>query len=252
MTLMKPLLWLLASTLCHSVVQAETLLFFAAAGVKIPAEVIIQAFEKSTGHTVVRVYDTAGAAEAQFVEGKLSGLLITTEPRILQSKVLKDGVMQRVGDTLAGIAISPAFALANPQLSVATPHGLKQALLAAKRIAYSDPARGATVGAHFIKVLDQLDIRQALLTTATTARDGIETMQRVAKNEADLGVTQVSEIVQSDPKLLLGAFPAELELATRYNSWQTSSASPAVQALAAAFGSAQGKASLQQFGLRLP
>lgn len=77
-------------------------------------------------------------------------------------------------------------------------------------------------------------------------------MQRVASGEADLGITQVSEIVQSNSALLLGAFPAELELATRYNSWVALESSPAALQLAKAFNSEIARASLQQFGLRLP
>ena len=38
-------------------------------------------------------------------------------------------------------------------------------------------------------------------------------------NKVDLGVTQVSEIIQSMPSSLVGAFPVEFELATRYSLW---------------------------------
>jgi molybdate transport system substrate-binding protein len=251
---MKNLISTLLFTCCLlvSTVHCETIALFAAAGVKVPAEAIIKQFEATTGHTVLSMYDTAGAAEAKFVASNMTGVLITTEPRLLQSAVLKGGTLQRVGDTVAGVAISTAFAKQNPTLNIATPDALKQVLLTANSIAYSDPARGATVGAHFTTIIQQLGIRDTVLAKAKTARDGIETMQRVASGEADLGITQVSEIVQSNPALLLGAFPTELELATRYNSWVAGNASAAVQALAQAFGSESGRASLKQFGLRLP
>jgi molybdate transport system substrate-binding protein len=229
------------------------------------------------GSTVLRVYDTAGATESKFIANDQTDLLITTEPRLLQSTVLQGGTIQRVGDTLAGAAVSSVFAARYPNMQSDTPEGFKQALLAAKTIVYSDPTRGATVGAHFIKVIDALGIRAAVLAKANTARDGIETMQRVASGEADLGITQVSEIVQSNLALLLeafptelpsrnqrwagadlqtpwllGAFPAELELATRYSSWVADNASAAVQALALAFRSESGRSTFAKFGLRVP
>ena len=243
------------------VAHGETIFLYAAAGVKAPAQEIIAAFEQRTSHSVTRVYDTAGAAEERFVAAGKDGLLITTEVRILKSSVgepgmLRDGVSRRVGDTLAGVAISPSFARSQPVLAmssaIGTPHGLKSVLLAARRIAFSDPARGATVGTHFTSIIDKLGIRQEVLAKAITAKDGIETMRLVASDEVDLGITQVSEIVQSNPKLLLGAFPKELELATRYNSWYASGASAAVKALADAFSNEAGNASLARNGLRLP
>ena len=77
-------------------------------------------------------------------------------------------------------------------------------------------------------------------------------MKLVTAGEADLGVTQVSEIVQSQPKFLLGAFPKEHELATRYSYWVANSGSDATKALATAFGTEAGRASLSKNGLRVP
>lgn len=241
--------------------HGETISLFAAAGVKSPAQEIITAFEQRTGHTVKRVFDTAGSAEDQFVAAGKLGVLITTEVRILKSSVgepgmLRDGVSRPVGDTLAGVAISPNFASSQPAFAtpsaIDTPQGLKSVLLAARRIAFSDPARGATVGTHFINIIDKLGIRQEVLAKAITAKDGIETMRLVANGDVDLGITQVSEIVQSNPKLLLGPFPREMELATRYNSWHAIGAGTAIKALADTFSSETGRASLARNGLRLP
>ena len=251
-------------SLCAAAAHSEIINFYAAAGVKVPAEEIIAAFEKQTGHAVVRLYDTAGAAEEKFVAagkaGVLAGVLITTEVRINKSSkapatdagALQAGKTATVGDTLAGAAMSASFAQANQGININTSDKLKQALLSAKRIAFSDPARGATVGVHFMSVIERLGIRDEVLAKSTKAKDGIETMRLVAAGEADVGITQVSEIVQSQPKLLLGAFPKEHELATRYSSWVANSSSDATKALAVAFGSEAGRASLAKNGLRVP
>lgn len=240
---------------------SETINFYAAAGVKVPAEEIITAFEQRTGHSVVRLYDTAGAAEEKFVaagkQGVLTGVLITTEVRINKAVATNTGALQAgktmsVGDTLAGLAMSASFAQANSGISIDTSEKLKQALQNAKRIAFSDPARGATVGVHFMGVIEKLGIKDEVLAKSTKAKDGIETMKLVATGEADIGITQVSEIVQSQPKLLLGAFPKDYELATRYSFWVADAASDATKALAAAFGGEAGRASLSKNGLRVP
>ncbi len=249
------LVWLVV-TCAH----ADTVSLYAAAGVKAPAEEIIQAFELRTGHQVRRHYDTAGVAETQMMaamkQGQLaSSLLITTQVRIDKASaaggVLQGGQARVVGDTLAGVAISKAFGTALSHTGIGLVADLKRTLLAAKRIAFSDPARGATVGVHFVQVIERLGIKDAVLAKSRVAKDGIETMKWVASGEVDIGITQMSEILQTDPALLLGAFPPELELATRYSSWVGADASPAVRELAAAFATQSGRAALHKHGIRV-
>jgi molybdate transport system substrate-binding protein len=248
------LVWLVATC-----AQADTVSLYAAAGVKAPAEEIIQAFEQQTGHKVVRLYDTAGEAEARFVANLQSGVLITTEVRIKNASSvggkLAGGTTRHVGDTLAGVAISKSFKSSlstTSPMDIGSAQDLRAALLAAKRIAFSDPARGATVGVHFAQVIDKLGIKDAVMAKAAIAKDGIETMKLVANGEVDLGITQMSEILQFDKSLLLGAFPIELELSTRYSSWVSADASPTVKDLAAAFANQSGRTALAKHGLRVP
>jgi hypothetical protein len=77
-------------------------------------------------------------------------------------------------------------------------------LPAAKRIAFSDPARGATAGIHFMKVIESLGVKDDVLRKATRARDGTETMRFVLEEKFDLGITQISEILQASPDAVSG------------------------------------------------
>ena len=96
---------------------------------------------------------------------------------------------------------------------MSTPETLKAALLSARRIAFSDPARGATVGTHFMKVIEALGIKDEVLKKATLAQDGVETMRLVLEGQVDLGVTQTSEIVQANPRRSSGS-------SRRSSSWR--------------------------------
>src|SRR5262249_23668493 len=147
-------------------------------------------FERATGNKVTLVFDTAGATEEKFREDSGATLLITTDTLVGK---FKDGMTTRLGDTLAGLAVPPGSA--KPDIS--TPEKLKAALLGAKRIAFSDPARGATAGIHFMKVIETLGVKDEVLRKATLANDGVDTMRLVLEEKFDLGVTQVSEIVQA-------------------------------------------------------
>ena len=153
---------------------------------------------------------------------------------------------QNLGDSLAGLAFSPGSA--KPDIS--TPEKLKAALLAAKRIAYSDPARGATVGIHFMKVIESLGVKGEVLRKATLARDGIETMRLVLEEKIDLGITQISEILQASRDAVAGPFPKEFELATTYALWYRNNISQAGKSFVTLLTSPASRTKLAENGIR--
>lgn len=230
---------------------AAELRLYAAAGVKAPLEQIARDFEAATGNRVTLLFDTAGAAEQRFIADPAASFLVTTRARLQAAEKdgrLRHGVTSVIGATVGGLAAPPD----GPRPAIATPEQLRAALLAAPRIAFSDPARGATVGKHFLMVIEELGIREQVLRKATLARDGVETMHLVLEGKADLGVTQISEIVQADARALLGPFPGRFDLATTYALWLSADAAPEARAFAALVTSAAERARLRAHGLRPP
>jgi molybdate transport system substrate-binding protein len=230
---------------------AEELKLYAAAGVKSPVQQMARDFEKSTGQKITLVFDTAGAAEQKFLADSSATFLVTARTRISaaeKSGKLKGGVTSVMGDTVGGIAAPPG----RPKPDISTPEKLKAALLAAPRIAFSDPARGATVGKHFMHVIEALGIKDEVLKKATLATDGVQTMHLVLDGKADIGITQLSEIMQANPAALVGPFPKEYDLATTYSLWLRTDAPPAAKAFASLITSPAERAKLREHGLRPP
>jgi molybdate transport system substrate-binding protein len=231
--------------------SSEEVKVHAAAGVKAPLLKLAADFEGRTGHRIVAVFDTAGATNKAFLGDPAAALLITTQALISEGEKsgrLRDGVSSRLGDTVAGFAAPPGA----PKPDVSTTEKLKTALLSVKRIAFSDPARGATVGTHFMKMIESLGIRDEVLKKATLAPDGVETMRLVLEGKVDLGVTQISEIVQANRAALVGPFPKEFDLATTYSLWHRGSVSSAARDFAAILTGPAGRAALAEEGLRPP
>jgi molybdate transport system substrate-binding protein len=228
---------------------AADLRLYAAAGVKTPLIELAADFEKASGLRIVPVFDTAGAAEQRFLADNGATFLITTKTRIREAEIagkLKNGVVHVLGDTVGALAAPPGRA--KPDIS--TPEKLKAALLAAPRIAFSDPARGATVGTHFLKVIETLGIKDEVLKKSALAKDGVETMRLILAGEADLGVTQLSEVVQANRAALVGPFPKEFDLATTYSLWYRADAAPAAKAFAELVTGPLSREKLIQHGLR--
>ena len=223
--------------------------FYSAAGAKVPLSELSQLFNQTqAGSKIVNYFDTAGAAEKQFLEDPQSACLLTTQVRInkaIQTGVLKGHDAIPLADTLAGLASSNAV---KPQIG--NTQELRNTLLNAKSIAFSDPARGATVGKHFEEMIQRLGIDKEVMQKATLASDGVETMKLVLAKKVELGVTQVSEVIQADRSTLVGPFPPEFELATRYSLWCKNPSSPEIASYIALLKSRYGSQVFSHNGLR--
>jgi molybdate transport system substrate-binding protein len=223
--------------------------FYSAAGAKVPLNELSQVFNQTqSGSRIVNYFDTAGAAEKQFLEDPKSTCLVTTQVRInkaMQTGILKGQDQIPLADTLAGLASSSAV-----KSKIANTQELRNALLNAKSIAFSDPARGATVGKHFEEMIKKLGIDKEVMAKATLASDGVETMKLVMAKKVELGVTQMSEVIQADRNTLVGPFPPEFELATRYSLWCKDLSSPEISSYIALLKSRFGSQVFSYNGLR--
>jgi len=231
--------------------KGDNVKIYAAAVVKTPLTAIAADYEKTTGHTVTLIFDTAGATEQRFQADPEAALLITTVPLIRNAQnagALRDGTSSLLGSTVAGVAVPPGAV----KPDVSSPEKLKAALLAAKRIAVSDPARGATVGTHFMKVIEALGVKDDVLQKVTFASDGIATMGLVLEGKVDLGVSQSSEILQANPQTMAGPFPKEFALETDFSLWHRNAMSPAVKDFVAVLTGPGGRGRLAADGVMPP
>src|SRR5262249_1636663 len=107
-----------------------------------------------------------------------------------------------------------------------------------------------TAGVHFLKVMESMGLKDEVLRKATLAKDGPDTMRLLLEEKIDLGVTQISEIVQANRDAVAGPFPKEFELITVYSLWYRNNASEAIKAFVANLNSASGRAKLTENGIR--
>lgn len=234
-----------------SAAEGQPLKIYAAAAVKTALTDIAIEYEAETGNTLEVVFDTAGASERNFLADPQAELLITTPARIERAQSegeLIGGTSIVLGVTVAGIAVPPGTA--KPDISDA--EKLRAALLAADRIAFSDPSRGATVGNHFMGVIESLGIRDEVLSKAVLAENGVETMRLVLEEGVDIGITQSAEIMQANRDALAGPFPDEFELATAYSLWHGDNISQIAEDIVARLTSPDGLEKIAAEGLMPP
>jgi molybdate transport system substrate-binding protein len=172
-------------------------------------------FEKATGHKVTVVNDTAGAVAKRIEGGETVDIAINT-PALIDDLIAKGKIAAGSRVNLATVGMGVAVKAGAPQPDIATVEAFKRALLNAKSIAYTDPSSGGSAGIYFAKLLERLGIADALKSKTLFTRGGRAAAERVAAGEAELVVTQISEIVPVTGVVLVGPLPKEIQNLTTY------------------------------------
>ena len=84
--------------------------------------------------------------------------------------------------------------------------------------AYTAPELGGTSAVHLFALLKKLGISDEITKKGIHAKGGIDISQKVARGEAEIGVTLISEIVPVKGARMAGPLPESLQLWTVYTS----------------------------------
>ncbi|HZY20147.1 MAG TPA: substrate-binding domain-containing protein [Ramlibacter sp.] len=197
---------------------ADEVRVLAAGAAKMAIERLAPAFERETGHQLRATFDTVGAQRDRVLAaptGTAADVVVLSAAALAD---LRRGERLAPGPTvdigLVAVALAVPASAAAPDIS--TPQALDEALRTTPSIAYADPARGATAGTHFARVLDQLALRGALQGRLTVLPFGVDVIRAVSEGKFAMGVSQSSEILQHEGIRLVGPLPPPYALTTRY------------------------------------
>ncbi|SNS94652.1 molybdate transport system substrate-binding protein [Noviherbaspirillum humi] len=195
--------------------QAAEIRVLSAAAVQVPLTEVVARYEKESGDKVLVEYSTAGGVDAKLKEGYQADLVISDRQRLealATQRVLPSGSPRTLGVVQIGVAVRAG----GKRPDIASVEGFKASLLRADSVAYGDPPKGSTTGVHFAKLLQQMGIAEAIRPAAQLAPNGLAVMKLVDEGKAELGITQISEILHVSPGTLVGPLPQELQLKTSY------------------------------------
>src|SRR5438477_10213540 len=102
---------------------------------------IIAGFERQSGHKVTVVNDTAGALRQRVAGGEKFDVLVLTQEG-LDGLVGTNKIVDASITPLAKVGIGVAVPLSAPQPDIGNVEGFRRTLLAARAVAYIDPASG--------------------------------------------------------------------------------------------------------------
>jgi molybdate transport system substrate-binding protein len=194
---------------------ATELKIYSTIGVQAALEQLTPQLEQASGATIAINWGTAAMLVKRIEGGETADVLVLTRDGI--DTLGKDGKIDSgsaVAFANSGIAV--AVKAGAPKPDIATPESLKHALLAAKSIAYSDPAAGGASGVYFAKLLERLGIADAMKAKTLHPPPGGNSANLLVTGEAELAVQQKPEVMAVSGTEVVGLLPAELDLVTIY------------------------------------
>ena len=191
-------------------------------------------FTQATGHKVEGTFDTVGVIEGKLKSGEKADVIILSVASI--------EAMTKAGSLVAGSSVEVcrgttglAVRAGAPVPDISTPDALKKTLIAARSVAYVDPALGATTGVFFARLLERLAIAEEINKKAILLRRGYEVAQAVADGRAEIGSTNLTELVPHRGVTVVGPIPEPIGLVITYVA-AVSSASPHAEPARALIG----------------
>jgi molybdate transport system substrate-binding protein len=145
--------------------------------------------------------------------------------------LIKDGkVVAGSRADLAKTGVGVVVKAGTPLPDIGSVDAFKRTLLAAKSVAYIDPAAGGSSGIYVGRLLERLGIAAAVNAKAKLIHGGA-VADHIADGEAEIGIHQISEILPVQGVVLVGALPADIQNFTVYSAGVGTAAKESASAL---------------------
>ena len=192
--------------------DAAEIKVFASNALKTALQELGPQFEKATEHKLTFNFNAAAMLKAEIENGAAFDLAILGAPAaddlIKQGKLVAT-TRTEIARSVAGLAVKKGA----PKPDISTTEAFKRALLDAKSICYVE--QGAT-GIYLKGLLERLGIAEQLKAKTKLLPPSNPAAHAVANGEAEIGMTQISEILPYAGAELVGPLPAEIGLHSVY------------------------------------
>src|SRR3954447_12914700 len=197
-----------------STARAAEIRLLSASALHPAIDALIPDFEKSSGHRVTVAYGTAGAVADRVQKGEAADIVISSVLMIdklqAQGKVVAGG-----GGGIAKVGVGAFVRKGAAKPDISSVDAFKRSMLAARSIAYPDPAGGGASGIYVASLLDRLGIAAEMKPKTKLSTLGT-LYASVASGDVEIGFNQVSEIVAQPTVELAGPLPLKIQNYTQF------------------------------------
>lgn len=188
-----------------------------AGGVRPVTRELTPMFERTSGHTVSVIYDGVGRIKERIHRGETADAIIVTDSE-LDTLQMRGTVVAGSRVSIAKTGIGVAIRAGAPKPDVSSVEAFKRALLGAKSVGYVDPAAGAASSIPIANMFERLGIDAELRAKAKFVRGGGGMFEAIIKQEVEIGVYIISDIVAAPGIELAGPLPSELQFYISYSA----------------------------------
>jgi len=172
-------------------------------------------FERVSGNKLNMTFGLGPVLAKRIAGGEDADFLIL--PRDSVDGLVRSGKVACGSDTvLARNFVAVAVRKGEPKPDISTPDAIRRTLLAAKAVSYGNPADGGLAGVHFAKVLERLDIADAMRAKTRFPPAGGLAGKLLVDGEVDIAVQQLSELMSVSGTEVVGPLPGDLANVTVY------------------------------------
>ena len=211
---MRILLTILLAAVAISPAIAADLKLLTAGAYKSAALELVPEFEKKTGHKVTIENDTAGALARRVAAGESFDVVVM--PPAAMAPLLGSKLIESSAKPLARVGIGVAIKQGAPVPDISTVEAWKKSLLAARAIAYTDPASGGTAGTYLANLFEKMGIAAELKPKTVLVKGGLAG-EKLLTGEADIAMQPSSELLAVPGTVLVGPIPLDVQTYILYS-----------------------------------
>src|SRR6204780_63863 len=186
--------------------KASTIKVISGGAFKQVLNALAEQYEKASGNALDLTYRTVGQHLQLIKSGEESFDVAVLTPEAIDG-LIKDGkVVAGSRADLAKTGVGVVVKAGAPLPDIGSVDAFKRSLLAAKAVAYIDPAAGGSSGIYIGKLLERLGIAKEINAKALLVQGG-EVAHHIANGDAEIGIHQISEILPVPGVTLVGPLP---------------------------------------------
>jgi len=215
---------------------------------------LVPEYERVSGDKVTISFATPGDMRDKLVKGEAADVAVgiaAIMPDLEKAGKIVAGSRAEFAASYVGVVVRAGA----PKPDVRTPEAIKRAVLAAKTVVLSDPKAGTQLGATFIATAEKNGFGTELKSRVKMiVGPGSDVAQAVAKGDADMGVTLISEILPVQGAALAGELPADFMAPTVMYAFEASGAKnpETAKKLLAFLKSAEARKVIEAKGMKPP
>ena len=209
-------LFLLCAAWTTGLAAAAELKVVSAGAVRSVLGGMISDYARQSGHTFNFTVSSTGQLRQIISSGEPADMIIAAGP--LMDELEKTGRMapnSRVD--LGAIGLGSVVRPGMTKADLATIDGVRQAIVDAKSIAYTDPKLGGASYVHLLKIAERFGLVDDVKSKGVFATGGDDAASKVVKGDADLAIVFLSEVQAAGAKLE-AALPDDLQLWAIYSA----------------------------------